>query len=96
MTNEKLFRKQERFRGRWMDMHTVKITPERAEIMSMDQLATGIRYVEEKGETAPVVSEEVDLQDLNVPQLKKYAKSKGIDLGDARKKVEILDIIIKK
>ena len=93
MTDEILFTKQERFRGRWMDMITVKITPERAKIMSMDQLSTGIRYVETKEGAAKV--EAVDLQDLNVPQLKKYAKDKGYDIGDARKKAEILEVIAK-
>lgn len=33
------------------------------------------------------------LESMNVPQLCKYAKENGIDLGDARKKADILRVI---
>lgn len=38
-------------------------------------------------------SEEVDLDKLNIPQLRKYAKEKGIDLGSAKSKEEIIAVI---
>lgn len=34
-----------------------------------------------------------DIEKMNVPQLKKYAKENGIDIGDATKKADILPII---
>lgn len=38
--------------------------------------------------------EEVDLNRLTVPQLKKYAKEHGVDLTDVAKKDEIISIIL--
>lgn len=37
--------------------------------------------------------EEVDFSGMTVPELKEYAASNGIDLGDARKKADILEAI---
>lgn len=56
---------------------------------------------EESSDTAePAEAEEDDasattdiLESMNVPQLRKYAKENGIDLGDARKKADILRVI---
>lgn len=47
--------------------------------------------------SAEVVStpETKDVSKMNVPQLKKYAKEHGIDIGEATKKAEILPIIEK-
>lgn len=42
----------------------------------------------EQGETGAV-----DLQSLTLPKLKAYAKGKGIDLGDASSKADVLDAI---
>lgn len=53
-----------------------------------DSKRIGIRYVKlaEKKET-------VSVEDMNVMQLKAYAKHNEIDLGDAKKKAEILEVI---
>lgn len=37
--------------------------------------------------------DEVDLASMNVPQLRKYAKDNGIDLGNAQKKDDIIAVI---
>lgn len=42
-----------------------------------------------EGET----SEEVDLSDMSVKELKAYANDKGIDIGDATKKIDIITLI---
>lgn len=39
--------------------------------------------------------QEVDFSDMTVAELKEYAASNGIDLGDARKKADILETIKK-
>lgn len=52
---------------------------------------------EEKPEEEPADNAELDeeeIRKMNVPQLKKYAKDNGIDLGDATKKDEILEVIL--
>ena len=38
-------------------------------------------------------SEEVDLSDMTVKELKAYADEKGIDIGDATKKIDIITLI---
>lgn len=38
-------------------------------------------------------SEEVDLSEMSVKELKAYANDKGIDIGDATKKAEIITMI---
>jgi hypothetical protein len=42
-----------------------------------------------EGET----SDEVDLSEMSVKELKAYADEKGIDIGDATKKAEIITMI---
>ena len=52
---------------------------------------------EEVSEEEPADNAEMDeeeIRKMNVPQLKKYAKDNGIDLGDASKKDEIIKIIL--
>lgn len=52
--------------------------------------------IEDAGESENDSVSEDELSKMNVPQLKKYAKDNGIDLGDASKKDEILEVILSK
>lgn len=71
------------------------------EEMPSTQAEMGVEQVEEEtptvctNEEEKTVTEEntVDFSKMNVPQLKKYARDNGIDIGDANKKVDILAIL---
>ena len=52
-----------------------------------------VKVVEPKAETQFTVEAEDDIKSLTVEQLKNYAQEKGIDLGDAVKKADILEVI---
>lgn len=52
-----------------------------------------VKVVEPKAETQFTVEAEEDIKSLTVEQLKNYAQEKGIDLGDAVKKADILEVI---
>ncbi|WP_067198918.1 hypothetical protein [Microbacterium sp. XT11] len=45
------------------------------------------------GSPAPAEQETVDISKLKVDELKAYAEEHGIDLGDAKKKADILTVI---
>ena len=61
------------------------------EIVELDEeYARGNDRLEEVIETA---SEEVNLEEMSDKQLKKYAKAKGIDLGEAKTKEEMIAVI---
>lgn len=52
-----------------------------------------VKVVEPKAETQFTVEAEEDIKSLTVEQLKNYAQEKGIDLGNAVKKADILEVI---
>ena len=57
------------------------------ELLELDGYESAEAVVEETKE------DEEDLESLTVFQLKKIAKEKNIDIGDAKKKVELIKII---
>ena len=57
------------------------------ELLELDGYESAESVVEETKE------DEEDLESLTVFQLKKIAKEKNIDIGDAKKKVELIKII---
>lgn len=52
-----------------------------------------VKAIEPKAETQFTVEAEEDIKSLTVEQLKNYAQEKGIDLGDAVKKADILEAV---
>lgn len=52
-----------------------------------------VKVVEPKAEIQFTVEAEEDIKSLTVEQLKNYAQEKGIDLGDAVKKADILEAV---
>ncbi len=82
---------QEYYRGKWETLKKVRIRPEAAEVLNRDSKDKPgfFRYVPEEQET----KNEVGIDEMNVAQLKKYAKDNEIDLGEATKKAEILKAI---
>lgn len=57
------------------------------ELLELDGYESAEAVVEE------IKEDEEDLESLTVFQLKKIAKEKNIDIGDAKKKVELIKII---
>ena len=52
-----------------------------------------VKVVEPKAEIQFTVEAEEDIKSLTVEQLKNYAQEKGIDLGNAVKKADILEAV---
>lgn len=52
------------------------------------------KYISGIQQHVTVISEDKPLENMKLDELKEYAKSKEIDLGDATKKEEILAIIL--
>ena len=52
-----------------------------------------VKVVEPKAEIQFTVEAEDDIKSLTVEQLKNYAQEKGIDLGNAMKKADILEAV---
>ncbi len=102
MKNEQDYIMQTLLGNIWINRKGVRIRPETADQLNRDSSSTKVRYMPGKwdgvvGEYRPKAAspekKELSLDEMNVPQLKKYAKDNGIDLGGAKKKVEILAII---
>lgn len=86
---------EEKFRGDWIPLKGVKATEEQIAELNRDSFRTNIRYVKgtfaKKGEKA--AETEKPLADRSIAELKHYAGEKGIDLGAATKKADILTAI---
>lgn len=92
---EKDYVMEEKFRGDWIAIKGVRTTPEQVAELNRDTFRTNVRYVEgymgpKKQEQAP---REKPLADRTIAELKQYAENNSIDLGDAKKKADIIAAI---
>lgn len=62
------------------------------EVITGDLARVAVRekWAEEISETAAHVEEDIDLDSMKVDELRAYAADRGIDLGDATKKADLI------
>lgn len=96
MKGEKNYVMEEKFRGQWIPLKGVRIAEEHANELNRETFRSNIRYVEGEFSGESKVSEtpkEKPLADRTIRQLKAIAEEKGIDLGEAKLKAEIIAAI---
>lgn len=69
--------------------------PELAEVVELEQKVSQELKTSEVGVNfIPEDEHNVNLDKMNITQLKKFAKDNGIDVGNVTKKQELIDIIV--
>lgn len=96
MKGEKNYVMEEKFRGQWIPLKSVRILEEHANELNRETFRSNIRYVEgefSSQQEASQAPKEKPLADKTIRQLKAIAEERGIDLGEAKLKAEIIAAI---